>query len=483
MIRQRKLLFFSCVINLLLLSYIIGVNKENNRKEETKKTENYIHQKNEKKKEIENQDEDEDELKVPFYIYESEKISELWERCYLDKLNKRSGLIFVEQLRYHRWRTFDPEEAAIFVVPIVTMHHDILEEKYFCEEFQDLIHPIINEINQTKYYQKMLGRDHIMVDTWWRSTEISFTYDFRKFFSSIIVGSYGTKKQQKNCYYFLNLKKMLKKKFIVGVKRTFVDGFVESGLYYKCMVFVPFNPNFIQIINTPIEQREIDFFFLGSVDPWKPYRNKIFSKFPELENKVVRLMDVGSHLNITICPFTNSPMESKQKFLRCKTNYTDLFSDWLENSKISLMIRGHDYHSERLYTTLGYGSINLIFSDYLFETGIPFQCFVPWKEFTLQIKSEKFFKDPQKSLKSIASLTNKQLSHIQEKIFRYQKDVLWNHPESRVAENVLKQAVRKCFSLHWLEEKQLYNYKNYNCKYQDDEDKFGGKIDLTKEIH
>ena len=421
----------------------------------------------------------EEEIKILFYIYESKLISELWEKCFMDKIEKRSGLIFVEQLRNHRWRTFDPDQAALFIVPFVTVFDGETDgDHHHCLHFKDLVHPIIKEITSTKYYQKMNGRDHILVDTWWRATTIASRYNFVAFYESVIVGAYGKTTTQNKEF------KEIKNKNKKGVKRPFNNNdFIDSGLTYKCMVYVPFTSNYKEIITRPIKERKIDFFFLGEIDGQKPFRRKVIENFPKLENKTVRIMDVGNTLKLEVCPFKNSPLESNRTFEKCHIDRTQKYFEWITNSKISLMIRGHDFESERLFSTLTSGTINLIFSDYIFEAGIPFQCFIPWRDFVLQINSTDFFNDPITSLKNITSLSNDDLQNIQNNIFKYQKDVLWNHPESRVAENVLKQAVRKCFSLQWLEEKKLDQFKKYQCKYKDVEDRYGDKIIMKDEIY
>ena len=129
------------------------------------------------------------------------------------------------------------------------------------------------------------------------------------------------------------------------------------------------------------------------------------------------------------------------------------------------------------------GTINLVFSDYYYETGIPFQCFIPWREFVFQIYSKDFFESPKDSLKHIASLTDEK---IQKMSLQYQPYYSWEHPDSKVAEYVLISTVRKCFNLHWIEQKQLHSVKNIKCMYKDDEENFGlrwGDTNLEDLIH
>ena len=232
-----------------------------------------------------------------------------------------------------------------------------------------------------------------------------------------------------------------------------------------------------------MKEREIDFFFLGTIDGYKPFREKIFKQFPKIENKKTRLIDVGEVLKLQECSFNLSLSDSKEQFERCHMKRTNMFFEWSTNSKFSLMTRGHDFQSERLFSSMSSATINLIFSDFLFETGVPFQCFVPWKEFVFQIDSNRFFEDPLSSLSEVISLDDKKLSEIQKKIIEYRRDVLWDHPESRVAENILKDTVIKYFSNRLLDKKNLHHYKNYKCKFKDVQDDFGDKILLHEHIH
>jgi hypothetical protein len=90
-----------------------------------------------------------------------------------------------------------------------------------------------------------------------------------------------------------------------------------------------------------------------------------------------------------------------------------------------------------------FGAIPLIVSDHVYRTSLPFQCWVPWKLLVLTIPEKTFLNDVPGSLSAtISSLTPLQEERTRQLIGHFGKDVLWRHPTSRVAENVLLAAHR-----------------------------------------
>eukprot|EP01091_Cochliopodium_minus_P010251 TRINITY_DN2673_c0_g1_i1.p1 TRINITY_DN2673_c0_g1~~TRINITY_DN2673_c0_g1_i1.p1 ORF type:complete len:348 (+),score=85.15 TRINITY_DN2673_c0_g1_i1:1-1044(+) len=334
---------------LLFVSFLILVIINLYRQSIMLKNKNEITEENKMKKNSMGREDDGD-LEVPFYIYESEKLDNLRETCYQGITQKRSALQFIEQLKDHRWRTRDPEKAAVFIIPLAMMNYEEkfkYEVQYQCIPFGKLIGPIVEEIKSSKYFKRLDGRDHILVDPWWRAPTILDKLDLNIEFSSKVI--FG----------------------LTGAKKPFSKSpFTISGLTRRCVVYVPFDNNYLQLGNKEINERQIDFFFLGEIDNLKPFRKNIFLNFPTVNGKISRLIDVGSLLEIEKCGFTetNSFYNKTLEFKRCKMERTNKFSEWTENSKFSLMLRGHDFQSERLFSAISFGTINLIFSDYIYET-------------------------------------------------------------------------------------------------------------------
>jgi hypothetical protein len=128
-----------------------------------------------------------------------------------------------------------------------------------------------------------------------------------------------------------------------GVKRPLNNClYIASGITRKA-VYVPFDPVYFEMSEKPINERKIDFFFLGTIDNYKPYRKEVFLKFPSIENRTTLLLDVGNALKLDKCDFDDFQIDQTQNFLRCKIPKTKKFFEWLQNSKFSLMMKGHDF--------------------------------------------------------------------------------------------------------------------------------------------
>ena len=76
------------------------------------------------------------------------------------------------------------------------------------------------------------------------------------------------------------------------------------------------------------------------------------------------------------------------------------------------------------------------------RTGLPFQCWVPWALLVAQISEASFQRDAAAALRNAMRLPHAAEARMRELIAHFGRDVLWRHPQSRVAENVLLAARR-----------------------------------------
>ena len=74
---------------------------------------------------------------------------------------------------------------------------------------------------------------------------------------------------------------------------------------------------------------------------------------------------------------------------------------------------------------------------------MPFQCVVPWRWLSIQISERAFMHDMEGALRNVTlSVTPAAERRMRALIRHFRRDVLWRHPRSRVAENVLLEARR-----------------------------------------
>ena len=113
----------------------------------------------------------------------------------------------------------------------------------------------------------------------------------------------------------------------------------------------------------------------------------------------------------------------------------------LRRSRFSLCLRGDSPSSSRLYDAVRYGAIPLFVSDHIWRVGLPFQCWVPWRLLSRTVPEGTFLHDPGAALRNVSATTDAFAEKRMRGLLGYfARDLLWRHPRSRVAENVLRAA-------------------------------------------
>ena len=72
--------------------------------------------------------------------------------------------------------------------------------------------------------------------------------------------------------------------------------------------------------------------------------------------------------------------------------------DYASNADFIIAPRGDNQNLPRYAEALEVGAIPIFIGDKLFESGIPFQCWVPWKFFSLQVSEAKIMCDAASTL-------------------------------------------------------------------------------------
>ena len=111
-------------------------------------------------------------------------------------------------------------------------------------------------------------------------------------------------------------------------------------------------------------------------------------------------------------------------------------------SVFALAPRGDTASSRRLSDAMLYGAVPIFISDNLLDVGAPFRCHVPYQLFSLQLTERAFMRDPGRALRAAENLSAAAIGRMQALIAHFRQDLLWRHPRSRVAENVLLEAAR-----------------------------------------
>ena len=123
----------------------------------------------------------------------------------------------------------------------------------------------------------------------------------------------------------------------------------------------------------------------------------------------------------------------------CHGRYTP--RELLRRARFALCMRGDVPSSPRPYDAIRYGAIPVFVSDMIQRVGLPFQCLVPWRLMSMQVREVDFLNDADAALDNATrGLHPLAEARMRELIAHFGRDVLWRHPQSRVAENVLREA-------------------------------------------
>ena len=103
----------------------------------------------------------------------------------------------------------------------------------------------------------------------------------------------------------------------------------------------------------------------------------------------------------------------------------------------------HGVHSvsSRIYDGIEAGMINVFLGSSILDTTVGFQQHIPWREMSIIVGTDEFAKLKIRAIEDKIKLEESNMTRMQERLTlmrRYAPDILWMHPQSRVAENVIR---------------------------------------------
>lgn len=134
----------------------------------------------------------------------------------------------------------------------------------------------------------------------------------------------------------------------------------------------------------------------------------------------------------------------------------------LAESKFNLQFTQDSSRSQKLENAAQVGTFNIFLDDNALDSLLPFPCILPWTRMSYYMNKSVFLKDPAAVL---ADAVNRDNSTFAARLEAYQShlpDILWTHPKSRVAENVLLTAARRCVPESHLNEMRLTKF-DFQC--------------------
>ena len=475
--------------------------------------------------------------RIPFYIYDSPEIN-WYTNClttfpwlnYSDpsNINKQwyyhsDDFIFIEKILNHPWRTYNPEDAQVFVLPTLFAFFSgfakhpapdpekepQLNLKYgyawnienlTCngKNFDKLMDDTLKFLDGSEVYQKYGNlkkdpenyRTHLIVNSHFffnrRNTQEDMFFNHMSFLDDYLPNfSIGTFEAVTR-WNFGGMEHE-------GYRQMMTDRLdrVVEKRPWRCSVIVPYveakwsygeHSNVdkkLKDTKTAFKnwkKREYDFFFVGRMGHKLSYQTRrVISESLELVHQ--KMLEKGKEAHYLMAeshnpvipyqmvgqkekPNPNEDMYRPCKFSdcvnlkRCASCQLNRGVQTLHNqigldSKFALIIHGDSSTTSRLYDAIYNGLIPIIISPTIFKDGLPFESIVPWKDmsFNLPIASINNLVDKNVMAQNLYNILNYPediLEHKFKRLVEIRKDVSWLHPESRIVENILRDAKNEC---------------------------------------
>lgn len=407
------------------------------------------------------------ELSVPFYVYDDlEEIRALNRNCsfaFEGEFSKggHTGEYWAyEQLKNHRWRVYDPNDALLFYIPIFL--GAVLSGDCGIQTPHDLIKKIEKEISDAKQYKLNSGNDHFFIGTS-HSVHMWFRTENPSFWKNLIWVRYMTGYEESFCQVlspFSTLREFAPENLSVQMEDENVTDYINKRPY--------------------------NLFFMGRI--WYEHhrggyhsRRDMFSSLPGFMSPNILISTTSSADGSELTNCTETIGEREFSFVNyltgepavlegCRLGHSsDFYAKASQRAKFHLMIRGDDWASQRLYDSLASGSIPVVLSDGILDKVLPFGCDVDWDNIIIRIPQQQFQSDPHNLLRRLIPDWNtvegrNSMSRKLTAIREARKYLMWADPKSLTAETVLYQIVRKCMPEAYILRKQYSSETSRNFK-------------------
>lgn len=334
---------------------------------------------------------------------------------------------FLHQLRGHRWRTRNPEEALLFVVPLyANAAFQPSMKGLSCNgtHYMELFDRTARAVAASPQYARHRGADHLLVSNSWRialrapkqvpwAPSQRSTDSFRHIFRNAIVGHMETRHAK------------------------------DAG-FWRCSVVSPYVANFDERAAPhlrPPRERELSYYFQGGANN----RGSFGYALRQAALAQLETLD-GAAISAFSLPGKPAPCSDALRS-NCKSaRSAAAFRSRIASAKFNLLLRGDSPTSRRLYDGVASGAVPVLVSDLIWALGLPFQCLVPWRDLAVTVAEAAFVSEAgaNGTLSNLSQLEPAILERMQRLSNAHRRDLIWNLEGSRVAENVLITATHRC---------------------------------------
>ncbi|CEM34877.1 unnamed protein product [Vitrella brassicaformis CCMP3155] len=370
----------------------------------------------------------EPDVKVPFYIYQTPAMRKLYDGCQRTALSILDGrwpphlpkgmgdvnrknydeVFWLDQLWNDSWRTFDPEDALVFVIPV----YPVLSLEQACEGDRNQTHALAEAaIMQLPYFGRNEGLDHIVMGIDWR-----FTHTKNK-----------------------SIKRAFGRRFAALAKKiSWGRKVAERGYgHIGCAVTSPFTSvlTFLQKGNQPFEKESL--LERGLIDARDVFEDNCIHTARNPPSK-------HDWFARDYSMFFQGQTSFRRGYIYRRLAFQHLVG-W------NFTAKGDDVTSSRYVDGFRSRTLNVLITEAeeMFKYAMPFQCEIPWRNFTFVIDGPLFKADPRKALTPILEEVYGDHAAIRERLRLmdyYSKKILWDAPGSTTARSVLRAMTRQCLT-------------------------------------
>ena len=387
---------------------------------------------------------------VPFYIYDKEDGVD-WEATLKrilrtrwlcankpSDLQSRGEVFFLKQLQKHRWRTRRPGAAEIFVLPVFMN----VAENDGCGYTKQHVANTLSVIGNSSTFREHASK-HLVV---WSSPAAVFQKpNSRSKFPSLKPLGVGYNKVimgTMECHD--------RNRHIVAPYNVPEGGDVGAEEYIRgprpVRLFFGGSTNTRQLpppMNYRTQPR--NYYIRESiVQQWQ----NISATAPSIHPSIFAFADDVKLGPLPLCHDLSTASHDRGA---CRGSYSA--ANFSRRAAFVLAPRGETRTTGRPFEALAHGSIPVLISDRLFQAGLPFECMVPWRRFSVTVSEASFMCNAATALHQLISpIDPAQETAMRVLMYHFRRDVLWKAERSRVAENLLVYVHRKTHANFWPEQ-------------------------------
>jgi hypothetical protein len=397
------------------------------------------------------------DISVLFYLYAGGDYDIFWTSCKKRIFAKGVEVSFLLHLQNHPWRTYDPEAAALFVIPgLFSVALNSHSNESNCDlSVEEMSTTLGSAVENSQWFKRHQGRDHLMVVGYFMAELfLSQSPQWAGLLDQATLGLHSEVrmyigKQYPRCIISVGHQASPNENSDMEVKTS------ADLVHMRPLSQTLLDRQAVNALNPQART----FFMLGQANKMRYYRHRVTAvkRLGEVgENSFVAASKCERGMKFKPCginrPRSAPALRSEKAViapvsnccLKTKLSYSSFLKEMMM-SNFSLLIGGGDPGSSRFADAIALSVPQLILSDGFYTRYAPFPCIVPWRAITEEITEKEFKAQPVQAVEEAlrrAGGRREDMIGLQQ---QYARDVDWTHPASVAPNNLLVEAVRRCF--------------------------------------